>query len=188
SVHAEPRLAVGADAQLRRVRAWARGEDLAGAARGALRACFAQLRASGGAAPDCGCRVIAAGDALLGEAEDFAYATGVSARLISADLDLDLDATAREDTAPQGGRRLLLSPVPGPDPAELRIGADGEARLSMDGQVWRGRRLADGLSRGRFRERAYLEREDGARLTVMAGWPPVAFALARRELLRWPVE
>ncbi|MEM6441457.1 MAG: hypothetical protein AAF763_17390, partial [Pseudomonadota bacterium] len=156
--------------------------DPEAAAREAFAACFAQLAAAG--APEaCGCEALIVGEAALAPQRAFGYAPGVSARLVSPDLGLDLDLAAAEAAGEDGARRLILRPAPGGE-AVLRIGADGTARMDFAGGPWTGRREAEGLSRGRFRERFAMSRADGARLVLSAGWEPLAYAQARARLER----
>ncbi|MEO1689266.1 MAG: hypothetical protein AAFU61_15330, partial [Pseudomonadota bacterium] len=181
-------LTVGAPADRCPARAAGEGATPLAAAEASIRACFAQL-AEAGADPDCGCRTLAAGDAALAERGAYAYAPGVSARLVSRDLGVDLTFAAREAEDEEGRRRLELI---GAGAAPLTVALDGAggaggaggARLNWRG-VWRGPRRAEGLTRGRFRERFVLTREgDGARLTLAVGWEPAAYAADFRRLER----
>ncbi len=162
-------------------RAAAPGATRREAAETALAACHAQLAARDGAA-DCGCRVLLLDDVALAEPAAYAYAPGVYARLSAPALGLDLDLSAREAAAPGGVRRLLLSPIM----AEGAIGPDGAAELRLGPDIWRGRSVVEGLSRGRLKERMFLTRDDGASLTLIVGWEPLAFAMERERLLTPP--
>lgn len=168
-------------------RAAAAAPELQGAAEGALRFCLAQLDAlSPPAAPGCGCRLLAAGDTLLAPPAAFQYAPGVSARLVSRQAGIDLAMVAVESPDRVGERRLMLRPTPDGVPGEARIAEDGAATLLLAGQTWTGRAIAEGFERGRRKERLYLTRPDGARLAVIVGWEPVAYAMERKRLLAWP--
>ncbi|HEU0223440.1 MAG TPA: hypothetical protein VFR34_14685, partial [Paracoccaceae bacterium] len=74
-------LAVGAPAPLCPALAPAPGADVAGAVTAALGSCRRQLELARAPA-DCGCRLIAVNGRLLAPTESFAYATGLSARII----------------------------------------------------------------------------------------------------------
>ena len=176
-------LAVGEPPAACPARAAAAGSGPVAAAEAALRACLGQLAAARAAGPDCGCRTLALGGAALAPLEAFAYAPGVSARLISDAAGLDLTLVATEDADPDGTRLLRFHPSPGDGPAEARIAPDGAVRLTLGRDLWQGTRTADGMQRGRLRERLVLTRPDGARLVVAVGWEPEAFALARDRLL-----
>lgn len=174
-------LALGAPRRDCPARAFGSGDTLRSAAESALRACFAQLENAG--ATNCGCELTVAGDAVLAPRDALSYAAGVSARLVSRDLRLDLTFSARESALPDGGRRLDLV-APAAAPIRLDVAPDGTAALDLDGR-WTARREAEGLSRGRFRERFSLTRgSDGARATLAVGWEPVEYARLFRRLER----
>ncbi|MEM1314256.1 MAG: hypothetical protein AAGI51_06865 [Pseudomonadota bacterium] len=176
-------LALGAPRRSCPARAAGVGGDLAAATRAALSACFAELAAAG-ADPACGCEALIVGEAALSTQAAFNYAPGVSARLVSPDLGLDLDMAAAEEAGEDGARRLVLRPAPGGE-AVLRVAPDGTARMRFAEAEWTGRREAEGLSRGRYRERFAMTRADGAaRLVLSAGWEPLEYALARDRLER----
>ncbi len=161
---------------------------VAGSSEAAMSACRAALAAAD--APDgCGCVIIADGSALIAPEAAFAYAPGVSARILSRAFDLDLTLVAREEAARDGGRRLLFHPAPG-DRLTVDIAPDGAATATWDGPdgraVLRGRRIADGLRRGRYAERIAAQDEAGRRILIIVGFEPVEFAVRRRELTRWP--
>ncbi|MDF2232150.1 hypothetical protein P2H44_06250 [Albimonas sp. CAU 1670] len=162
------------------------GTGPAEAAAAALDACFAALDAAHAppAGAPCGCRLVALNDAALAPAESFDYAPGVSARLTSADLDIDVDLSASEAEGTDGSRVLALYPSPG-TPALIRVEPDGRARMLLHGREWSGSRTVEGLSRGRYRERIALVRDDGVRAILAIGWDPVAYAAERRRLTRW---
>jgi len=163
-------------------RSVATGADAAAAAEAALERCFAALEAAGGADPGCGCAVAALDGTLLLPPEAFAYAPGVSARLIAPAAGLALHLVADETAGPDGGRRLVLGP--GRFPAEALIRPDGTAELRLDGTLWTGRRDAEGLVRGRHRERLVLRRRgDGARAVLAVNWDPADWARDRERLL-----
>ncbi|MFO7855299.1 MAG: hypothetical protein R6V44_08785 [Paracoccaceae bacterium] len=160
----------------------AAGATPAAAAEAALDRCFAALEAAGGADPDCGCAVAALDGALLLPPAAFAYAPGVSARLIAPEAGLALHLAADEAAGPEGARRLVLGPAP--FPAEALIRPDGTAELSLDGTLWTGRREAEGLIRGRHRERLVLRRQgDGARAVLAVNWDPDDWARDRERVL-----
>ncbi|SFI39161.1 hypothetical protein [Albimonas pacifica] len=175
--------ALGEPAQSCPARIEAAGADPRSAAQAALEACFDALAAAGAGA-DCGCRAVALDDAALAPPAVFDYAPGVSARLVSPDLDIDVDLAASESAAPDGERLLALYPSPG-TPALILVAPDGGARMLLHGREWTGSRTVEGLSRGRFRERIALVRDDGARAILSVGWDPVAYAAERRRLTRW---
>jgi len=178
--------ALGEPAQSCPARIEAGGPSPRGAAQAALEACFDALDAAGAGtvAGGCGCRVAALDDAALAGPDTFDYAPGVSARLVSTDLDIDVDLAASEADAQDGERLLALYPSPG-TPALVLVAPDGRARMLLHGREWTGERTVEGLSRGRFRERLALVRDDGARAILAIGWDPVAFAAERRRLTRW---
>ncbi|WP_339948551.1 hypothetical protein [uncultured Albimonas sp.] len=157
------------------------------AASAALEACFAALEAADAPPPGaqgCGCRLAALDDAALAAPDAFDYAPGVSARLVSPDLDIDVDLAASEAAGPDGDRVVALYPSPGA-PALILVSPDGAARMLLHGREWTGSRTVEGLSRGRYRERIALVRDDGARAILSIGWDPVAYAAERRRLTRW---
>ena len=179
-------LAEGDPAERCAARAAVAGRDLRGSIEGALNICLAQLaELSPPAGPECGCRLLAAGDKLFAPPAAFRYAPGISARVVSRGAGLDLTLVAEERYDADGGRVLLLRPAPGGGEAAARIGEDGTATLVLDGRTWKGRAIAEGFERGRRRERLYLTREDGARLALIVGWEPVAYAMERERLLTW---
>jgi hypothetical protein len=152
------------------------------AAESALRRCFAALEAAEGADPDCGRAVAVLDGALLLPPAAFAYAPGVSARLISPEAGLALHLVADEAVGPDGARRLALGPAD--PPAEALIRPDGSAELRLGDEVWTGRRTAEGLVRGRYRERLVLTRErDGARGVLAVNWDPADWEEARARVL-----
>jgi hypothetical protein len=141
--------------------------------------------------------VIALDDLVLGPPESLSYARGVSAHAISRALDVDEYLVAEEapgDLAEgeEGNRLLLFRPAGAPlssAPLIASITPAGDAKLLWggDGDVaFTGRRISDGLRRGRYAERLYLTDKDGRRLTVLIGYEPVEYAVRRRQLLAWP--
>lgn len=180
-------LAEGDPADRCAARAAATGPDLRTAAEGALHFCLLQLSTlSPPAGSDCGCRLLAAGDRLFAPPAAFRYAPGVSARLVSRKAGIDLAMVAVESPDRADQRRLLLRPTSGGTPGEARIAEDGAATLTLDGEIWTGRAIVEGFDRGRRRERLYLTRDDGARMALIVGWEPVAYAMERKRLLAWP--
>lgn len=178
--------AIGEPALTCPARVEAGGATPQAAGEAALRSCFDSLHAADPVAPaSCGCRLLALDDAALAPPALFDYAVGVSARLISTDLGLDVDLAATERPVPDGGRLLVLYPSPAL-PALVHVGPDGAAEMLLYDRTWTGRRMVEGLSRGRYRERLALERDDGARAILSVGWDPVAYAAERRRLTRWP--
>ncbi len=165
------------------------GADGVQAGIAALGACQSQLAAAG--APEtCGCALLAVDDALLAPQEVYAYAPGVSARIDSPELGLDLYLVAGESADAEGGRRLDFHPAPG-ERLSADIAPDGHATVRWQDEsgetvVFDGRRIGDGLRRGRFAERIFATDPEGRRIRIIIGFEPVEYAVRRRELTRWP--
>lgn len=193
-------------------------ETLAGAVEQALSACLASQEASepfrdvlpedfeqqdDAAGPECACRLIAAGPALLAPPDAFAYAGSVSAAAQNVAPDgtlgafAPLIAEADPDAAAPGAARLLLRDVRGPVARlVLEASADGAAaaaRLTQDGPaaadgepaggpVWTGAWRQEGVRRGRQAGVAALTGPDRARVVLFIGYEPEEL-LRRQEAL-----
>jgi hypothetical protein len=169
----EPRALVqGEPAALCPALSAAGGSGIEGAVAAAVADCRDRLARSS-APPDCGCRLLAVNSVLAAPLADFAYATGLPARLIrDGRLDpLILVAEERLTEAGEAETLIRAGSVPvwlvryrAPDRAELvPLAADGSAAGPARPA---GRRLL-GLDRGRFRERLTLP---GEGLTILIGF------------------
>ncbi|MCI4665531.1 MAG: hypothetical protein MRY74_12485 [Neomegalonema sp.] len=167
------------------------------AAEAALSQCIAaletrpRLRSGDRAAASCGCRLLAAGDALLVAPEAFARARSVSVLALDPDSGAsaaliaesrrgpaDLKASATADAAAlksalAGAQSLALRSAAGPA-AQLELRANGAAllRVKSDGAVLEGRWRAEGFRRGRWAGVAALRRADGLRMVMLIGYEP----------------
>jgi hypothetical protein len=141
---------------------------------------FAAHEVAGGSDPECGCRLALLGEAVLAPRANFAYAPGVSARLHVAGRP-PLELVATEADAAEGARRLALHPWPA-GPAEALIRPDGTAELRLGDARWTGRREAEGLTRGRPRERLILEGPEGAAVLAV-NWDPARWRAEGARLL-----
>ncbi|MFT4792384.1 MAG: hypothetical protein ACJAVR_001767 [Paracoccaceae bacterium] len=164
------------------------GKDQSDATGAALRGCFDALAAAK-APDDCGCRVMAAGAALLAPLPDFAYAPGVSGWVVAPTLDLDLHLAVREGTSPEGDRKLTFLTGPGADIRAL-LRRDGTAtmtvrRRGLPDLALAGIHRPEGLRRGRFADRLRLTDADGHETVALIGYEPVEYAIRRKELLGW---
>ncbi len=172
-------------------RALARGEPAAscpavglstgrpGVAVKALDACLARLEEVG-TLEDCGCRVVALGNVLTVPRSETAYATGISARLASDALGLDLLLVAEETDS-----GILLRDLRG-EVGRLAVGPGDAATLTLsEGAVFSGERIPVGFRRGRLGARYYLADPDGRRVTVLIGFDPQELVAGAGAWLAW---
>lgn len=147
----------------------------------AIRSCVAQIRPS---ESGCGCRVVALDDMITVPVSATAYATGISARLRSVSLGLDVLLVAEEEN---GG--ILLRDLRGPV-AHLTYGADDTVELRFDdtGQRFEGHRIPVGFRRGRVAERIYAADAEGKRISLLIGFEPDELAGGAAAWLAWPPE
>ncbi len=152
--------------------------EVAGAA---LERCLAQITRE---QPACGCQVVALDDVVMIAADQTAYATGTSARLRSAALDLDLLLVAEEI---EGG--ILLRDLNG-EIARIAYGPaeQVELRFAGDGKVFKGTRIPVGFRRGRIAERIYASDAQGGRVSLLVGFEPSELAGGAAAWLAWPSE
>ncbi len=148
----------------------------------ALERCLARL---GPARTGCGCRIVALDDLITVPREDTAYATGISARMRSAALGIDLLLVAEE--APGGS--TLLRDLHGPV-GRLVNGENDAVTLTFHatGGRFEGYRIAVGFRRGRIAERIYVVDADGNRLSLLIGFEPGELADRAGAWLAWPPE
>lgn len=152
------------------------------AAAAALGACARRLRPGS----DCRCRLLAVNDTLLAEPEAFAYAPGVSGRLVGVG---DGRALAIEERATDDPSRTLVAFFGASGPvAVAELTEDGGARLIMveDGAFFEGAREPRGWRRGRLTERLLLTGPDGRRLIALIGFEPADIAVEGAALAAWP--
>ncbi|MEX2517840.1 MAG: hypothetical protein WD969_00750 [Paracoccaceae bacterium] len=137
------------------------------AAASALGACLDQL-ARRGAAETCGCRLVAADEALLAPLSEFGYAPVVSALVIGAGPPRRLVAEALH---PVGRAELVILRDALDEVAHLVL-LDEEAELVFTAAPdihYVGVREPFGYRRGRLAERLRLKSPDGEDLTVLLG-------------------
>ncbi|MGF1659329.1 MAG: hypothetical protein ACFCUS_07850 [Rubrimonas sp.] len=161
-------------------------EDHALAARAALEACHDQLRAVG-APPECGCALLAIGDALTARLDAFAFAPGVGARLIgAAGLGGRPLVAAERGVEGEPDLREVVFRDAGGAVATARLAEDGTAQLALaTGETFAGRREPRGWRRGRLVERLLLTGEDGDRLIALIGFEPADIAAEGAALGLW---
>ncbi|MEL6316283.1 MAG: hypothetical protein AAFR16_01455 [Pseudomonadota bacterium] len=182
--------------------------SVAAAVAEALEHCLEQGRRLG-APEDCGCRVIAAGGALLAEDADLAYARAVAARLIDPASGVEIAVIAEERMAaeeaaePQtlseaekralseGARTVWLLAPSGPvgllelaadRSADLRL-LDGPDSALRETRRYSGAWRAEGFRRGRLAKRVALRAADGRReLHLLIGYEPAEYDEREAEL------
>ena len=152
-------------------------------ARRALTGCLAQLDPGH---EGCGCRVIALDDVVTVPRDETAYATGVSARLRVAPLDIDVVLVAEDGP----GKETLLRDLAGPV-ARLTHGAEDRVAVAFErgrlaGHRFEGRRIPVGFRRGRLAERIYATDAEGNRLSLLVGFEPDELAGQAAAWLAWP--
>lgn len=153
----------------------------------ALRRCFAEM-AEDPREAGCGCRLLAIDDILLAERAAFAYAPGVSGRLLGPEAPQSGALVVAERPSEREGAALAAffgfdGPV-----AVAELGADGEAILLLPGDAgpYRGARERWGWRRGRLTERLLLSSPEGRRLIALIGFEPADIAAEGPALGAWP--
>ncbi len=173
-------------------RSYGAGPTFPAATRASLEGCFARLRAARrDGRGDCGCLVVAIGDMIIAPPETLAYASGVSARVIAPDFGEERYLVAEELAGANGDRLLAFraAGAPSTGPMVASVAPDGAAEVlwrDAEDVAFSGRRISDGLRRGRYAERLYVEDDAGRRLIVLIGYEPVEYAVKRQELTTWP--
>ena len=175
------------------------------AARDALSSCFrappAYAAQEEGESP-CACRLIAAENLLLAEADAFAYPRAVNALLIDPNRDLSASLIAEERppaaqtpekrlaALSQGARSLWLLTPTGPMGA-LDLSADGRAELQLlkgpadaleTVRRYTGSWRAEGYRRGRLAKRLALTDPEGGQLLLLIGYDPDELSKRRKSL------
>jgi hypothetical protein len=188
--------AIGAPPAACPARASGQGPTAVAAAEASVLGCFARLEAARPeGAGDCGCLVVALGDLILAPPEALSYARGVSARVIAPDFGEDRYFVAEEIAGDSGARVLYFRAAGAAEPGPLAavVEPDGDAQVlwrdqANDGAelLFDGRHIGDGLRRGRYAERLFVEDPQGRRMTVLIGYEPVEYAVKRRALRQWP--
>lgn len=143
------------------------------AAEDALTRCLGLLSARGADAT-CGCRLLAADNALVAPRRDFAFAPGVTAFLIRDRTGGQTGAAERliaeSEPADDGGESVILRTAAGPVGALALNGETAEMRLAPAPEVvWRGTRRMFGYRRGRMSERMVLTSDDGRSVRLLIG-------------------
>lgn len=153
----------------------------------ALRRCFEEM-ADDPREAGCGCRLLAIDDVLLAERAAFAYAPGVSGRLLGPEAPQSGALVVAE--RPSGREGAALAAFFGFDGpvAVAELGADGEAVLLLPGDAapFRGERERWGWRRGRLTERLLLSSPEGRRLIALIGFEPADIAAEGPALGAWP--
>ena len=150
----------------------------------------------------CACRLIAAENLLLAEAESFAYPRAVNALLIDLTRGVSAPLIAEErppegQTQPerlaalsQGARALWLLTPTGPMGA-LNLSADGRAELQLlkgpaqaleTVRRYNGAWRAEGYRRGRLAKRIALTDPAGGQLLMLIGYDPSELSERRQDL------
>lgn len=144
----------------------------------ALAACLDQV-ATLAPGLGCGCRVVALNRALTIPRDETAYATGITARLVSDALGLDLLVVAEETDEGTILRDL------GGRIADLEDGERAVLRFTDGTGAFEGPRIPVGFRRGRLGARYYLTDEAGRRLTLLIGFDPDELAAGAGAWLAW---
>lgn len=177
------------------------GASLTAAANDALDQCLGAIAQAD--ETRCGCRLVAAGGALLAGAESFSYARAIHAKLYGGGgAPVSLIVEERDQGAPSGaapsaerladlarGVRQLTLFGPSGAIGALTLTGDGGAQLDLTREgdartpAWRGRWSAEGFRRGRLAKTIALTSASGAEVTLLIGYEPDELAAREPALL-----